>query len=449
MSNMSWFEKITNNRWVQLVAGFIAMVVISNYQYAFTYFKPGIQADLKAGSPEVVAIYSLFIAFETWPVPVAGYLVDRFGIRRLMMLGSIMIAIGWIGTALVNNLLLMYLFYGAIAGTGAGIIYISTVGNAVKWFPDRRGLAAGITAAGFGGGASITIIPFTLGIASMGWRTTMLIAAIAQGVIAFAMSLILKHPPAGYSSRFAPKISESSRVLQTVKNYNWYEAIRRPEFWLMYVMFVMVATGGLMAVGNLTDIAKFVGVANATILGISVAAIAGTVAGVTNALARIMWGGISDRLGRENTMAIAFLTEASLVFLLTTFIVRDPVIFILVLGVAYLAWGEIFALFSALTGDAFGPKYASANYGILYTAKGVASQLAGWGAALIAAIAATWTVPIYITVIFDVIAAILAIAVLKPMIRRRIRAEVVRGGGGREEEATLPPQAQKDPKSRS
>ncbi|MEM0373836.1 MAG: oxalate/formate MFS antiporter [Sulfolobales archaeon] len=437
---MSWFEKVTNNRWVQLIAGFIAMVVISNYQYAFTYFKPGIQAALNAGSPEVVAIYSLFIAFETWPVPVGGYLVDRFGIRRLMILGSIMIAIGWIGTALTNNLFLMYLFYGAIAGTGAGIIYISTVGNAVKWFPDRRGLAAGITAAGFGGGASITIIPFTLSISSIGWRTTMLIAAIIQGIIAFAMALILKHPPQEYVTKFAQRITESSRVLQTAKNYSWHEAIRRPEFWLMYIMFVMTATGGLMAVGNLTDIAKFVGVGSATILGISVAAVAGTITGVTNALARIAWGGVSDRLGRENTMTIAFLLEAALVFLITTTLVKDPVLFTVILGVAYLAWGEIFSLYSALTADAFGPKYASANYGILYTAKGVASQIAGWGAALIASISGTWTVPIYISVIFDIIAAILAIAVLKPMIRRRIKVEITKGVG-KEEKI---PQAQKD-----
>jgi OFA family oxalate/formate antiporter-like MFS transporter len=430
MIKMGWFSTVLNNRWVQLTAGFIAMVVISNYQYAFTYFKPGIQQSLNAGSPEVVAIYSLFIAFETWPVPVAGYLVDRFGIRNLMVLGSIMIAIGWIGTALSNNLLLMYLFYGAIAGTGAGIIYISTVGNAIKWFPDKRGLAAGITAAGFGGGAALTIIPFTIAISNIGWRATMLTAGILQGIIALITSLILRHPPTNFMINFQSKsqpkseTKKSPRILQSPKNYNWYEAIRRPEYWLIYVMFVMTATGGLMAIGNLTDIAKAVGVGNATLLGISVVALAGTINGITNGLARIVWGAVSDKLGRENTMAIAFAIEALLVFLITTTLAKDPLLFTILLGFAFLAWGEIFALYSALTGDAFGPKYASANYGILYTAKGVASQLAGWGAALIAIVAGTWTLPLYIAVIFDVIAAILALLLLKPIIRGRIMREL-------------------------
>ena len=422
------YGRIAGNRWVQLIAGVIGMIVISNYQYAFTLFTPGMRQQF-VGVPyaKIAAIFSMFILFETWPVPVAGYLVDKYGIRKLMILGSIGILVGWLlGGTVAKSPFDLYIYYGLIAGTGAGIIYISTVANAVKWFPDRRGLAAGLTAAGFGGGAALTIIPIAATISSMGWAHAMAVWGVAQGVIAFIMALILRHPPTGWKpagwDQLAQKVSKA--VAQSKVEYTWTQTVRRPEFYLLYLMFLFVATGGLMTTGNLSQIAKSLNVASAKMLGIAIVPFTATLAGITNALSRIMWGSISDKVGREYTMTLAFGIEAVLIFLVTQ-ITGNPMLFVILLPFVFLSWGEIYALFSAITGDVFGPKNATANYGILYTAKGASSIMAGYGAALLAAaFAGSFTVPYYIAALFDAVAAILAFFALRPLIRGRIANEV-------------------------
>jgi len=418
------YGPIAGNRVVQLIAGLVAMIVISNYQYAFTLFTPGLRQQF-AGAPysQIALIFSLFILFETWPVPVAGIFIDKFGIRTLMIVGSLGVLFGWLlGGTVATSLFHLYLCYGVLAGTGAGIIYIATVANAVKWFPDRRGLAAGLTAAGFGGGAALTLIPISKTITALGWAHSMALWGVMQGVIACIMALILRHPPEGWKpAGWVPKASKT--VVQTKVNYSWQETLRRPEFYLLYLMFIMVCAGGLMTTGNLSEIARSLKVQNATILGVSIVAFTATLTGITNAGSRIMWGFISDRLGRENTMTLAFAVEGVFIFLVTQ-IANSPLLFVMVLPFVFLSWGEIYALFSAITGDVFGPKNASANYGMLYTAKGMASIMAGWGAALVAAaFAGSFQVPYYIAAAFDFAAALLAFLALKPLIRRRIASE--------------------------
>jgi MFS transporter, OFA family, oxalate/formate antiporter len=422
------YGSVGGNRWIQLIAGVVSMIVISNYQYAFTLFTPGMRETFK-GVPysQIATIFTAFILFETWPVPVAGIFVDKFGIRKLMSLGSILILLGWLlsGT-IAKSVHDLWIYYGVLAGTGAGIIYISTVANAVKWFPDRRGLAAGLTAAGFGGGAALTLIPIAGTISSIGWASTMAIWGVAQGIIALICAFILRHPPAGWQPRgWAEKSKTVSKVLSQSKvNYTWTQTLTRPEFYLLYIMFLFVCTGGLMTTGNLSQIAKSLNVFDAKVLGIAIVPFTATIAGVTNAFSRIMWGSISDKLGREYTMTLAFAVEAFLIFLMTQ-IHGHPMLFVLVLPFVFLSWGEIYALFSAITGDVFGPKNATANYGMLYTAKGVSSILAGFGAAALAAyFAGSFVVPYYITAIFDAIAAVLAFFVLRPLIRKRIAKEV-------------------------
>jgi OFA family oxalate/formate antiporter-like MFS transporter len=410
------------NRWVQLAAGVTAMIVIANFQYAFTLFTPGLK-DQFASVPyeEIALIYTLFILFETWPVPVAGYFIDRFGIRNLMLIGAVLILLGWVlGGTIATSVFHLYILYGVLAGTGAGIIYVATVANAIKWFPDRRGLAAGLTAAGFGGGSALTLIPINATIASMGWAGAMTTWGIGQGIVAIAMALILRHPPKGW----LPKDWEQPKaVAQTRREFTPAQMLSQKEFYIMYVMFLMVATGGLMTTGNMSEIAKSLNVFDATFFGIAIVPLTATLAGVTNAFARIMWGAVSDRFGREYTMAFAFALEGVLIFLMTR-ITGNPLAFLILMPFVFLAWGEIYALFSAITGDVFGPKNASANYGILYTAKGLASIMAGWGAAAVAAVyAGSFSVPYYIAGMFDLTAAVLALFVLRPIIRRRIAGE--------------------------
>ncbi len=413
---------IAGNRWIQLTAGVVAMIVISNFQYAFTLFTPGLkQTFASAPYSDIALIYTLFILFETWPVPVAGYFIDKFGIRNLMLIGAVLILLGWVGGGMfATSLFHLYIFYGVLAGTGAGIIYIATVANAVKWFPDKRGLAAGLTAAGFGGGSALTLIPISSSIASMGWAGAMTAWGIGQGVVAIAMALILHHPPKGWLPKdwVQPKA-----VVQTRRDFTSPQMLSQKEFYIMYFMFLMVCTGGLMTTGNMSQIAKSLNVFDAKFMGIAIVPLTATIAGVTNAFARIMWGAVSDRFGREYTMAFAFALEGVLIFLMTQ-IMGSPIAFMILMPFVFLAWGEIYALFSALTGDVFGPKNASGNYGIMYTAKGLASIMAGWGAAAVAAMyAGSFSVPYYISAIFDLTAAVLALFVLRPIVRKRIAGE--------------------------
>lgn len=413
---------IAGNRWIQLAAGVTAMVVISNFQYAFTLFTPGLKQQF-ANVPysEIALIYTLFILFETWPVPVAGYFIDKFGIRKLMIIGSIGIFLGWVlGGTVATSVFHLYLCYGVLAGTGAGIIYIATVANAVKWFPDKRGLAAGLTAAGFGGGSALTLIPINASITSMGWAGAMTAWGVGQGIVAIVMALILHHPPKGWLPKdwVQPKA-----VVQTRKDFTAGQMMSQKEFYIMYAMFLMVCTGGLMTTGNMSQIAKSLNVFDAKFMGIAIVPFTATVAGVTNAFARIMWGAVSDRFGREYTMAFAFALEGVLIFMMTQ-IMGNAVAFMILMPFVFLAWGEIYALFSAITGDVFGPKNASGNYGILYTAKGMASILAGWGAAAVAAVyAGSFEVPYYISAAFDILAAFMALFILRPIIRKRIAGE--------------------------
>ncbi len=413
---------IAGNRWIQLAAGVVAMVVISNFQYAFTLFTPGLKAQF-ASVPysDIALIYTLFILFETWPVPLAGYFIDKFGIRNLMLIGAVLITLGWVGGGMfATSVFHLYISYGVLAGTGAGIIYIATVANAVKWFPDKRGLAAGLTAAGFGGGSALTLIPISGSIASMGWAGAMTSWGIGQGVIAILAALVLHHPPKGWlpANWVQPKA-----VVQTRKEFSAKQMLSQKEFYVMYFMFVVVCTGGLMTTGNMSQIAKSLNVYDAKVWGIAIVPFVATIAGVTNAFARIMWGAVSDRFGREYTMAFAFALEGVLIFLMTQ-ISGNPIAFMVLMPFVFLAWGEIYALFSAITGDVFGPKNASGNYGILYTAKGLASILAGWGAAALAAMyAGSFSVPYYISSAFDITAAVVALYILRPIIRKRIAGE--------------------------
>jgi OFA family oxalate/formate antiporter-like MFS transporter len=413
---------ISGNRWFQLAAGVLAMIVISNFQYAFTLFTPGLKESFK-GVPysDIALIYTLFILFETWPVPLAGYFIDKFGIRKLMIIGAILITLGWVGGGLfATSLFHLYLYYGVLAGTGCGIIYIATVANAVKWFPDKRGLAAGLTAAGFGGGSALTLIPISNTIASIGWAGAMTWWGLGQGIVAILCALILSHPPKGWSPA---NWVQPKAVAQTRREFTPGQMMSQKEFYIMYAMFLMVCTGGLMTTGNMSQIAKSLNVADATFMGIAIVPLTATIAGVMNAFARIMWGAVSDRVGREYTMAFAFVLEGVLIFLMTT-ISGNPIAFMLLMPFVFLAWGEIYALFSAITGDVFGPKNSSANYGILYTAKGMSAILAGWGAAALAAMyAGSFTVPYYIAAAADIVAAVLALYVLRPIIRKRIAGE--------------------------
>ena len=409
-------------RWSQLAIGIICMVMIANLQYGWTLFTIPMSEKFGWSLASIQVAFTLFVLFETWLVPAEGYLVDRFGPQIVVFAGGAFTGLAWVLNSFASSLAMLYLAQ-IIGGLGAGAVYGTCVGNALKWFPDRRGLAAGLTAAGFGIGSALTIIPIQRMISTHGFQDTFFTFGIGQGLVVIVLSFFLFAPRRGQT----PEASTSGRVQQSRVEYEPLQVLKEPTFWVMYVMFVLMAGGGLMATAQLKPIAKdfHLDTAPVTFIGITLPALtfALTIDRVLNGLTRPFFGWVSDFLGRENTMFIAFLLEGIGIWALYVY-GQNPVGFVLLSGLVFFAWGEIYSLFPATCTDCFGATYATTNAGFLYTAKGTASLLVPLANVLVAETGG-WRTAFIIAAVFNVIAALMAIFVLKP-IRQRL---VARPGG--------------------
>src|SRR5665811_1815730 len=395
-------------RWGQLIFGIICMVMIANLQYGWTLFVNPIDQKFHWGRAAIQVAFTIFVLTETWLVPFEGYLIDKFG-PKIMICGSgVLVAIAWVVNSMADSLFLLYVG----AAIGAGVIYGGAVGNAPKWFPDRRGLAAGLTAAGFGAGSALTILPIASMIQTSGYQSTFLWFGLGQGIIVCIVGLLLKAPQAGEVA-----IPAAPAVQQTRRDYGPDEVLKTPPFWVMYAMFVMVGAGGLMAIAQLAPIAldyKIAGIP-VSILGLTLPALtfALTIDRVLNGICRPFFGWVSDHIGRENTMFIAFFFEGVGIYALL-YAANNPVLFVILSGVVFFAWGEIYSLFPATCTDIYGRKFATTNYGMLYTAKGTASLLVPLASVLTAA-TGSWHAVFYVAAILNIVAAVMAVFVLKPM----------------------------------
>ena len=403
-------------RWGQLIFGIICMVMTANLQYGWTLFVGPIDQKYHWGRAAIQVAFSIFVLTETWLVPIEGYLIDKFGPRIMISLSGLLIAVAWIINSVADSLALLYVG-AAIGGIGAGVIYGGCVGNALKWFPDRRGLAAGLTAAGFGAGSALTIVPIANVIQTSGYQSAFLWFGIGQGIVVIFVALLLRAPQAGEVS--APA---SAAVQQSRRDYAPIEVLRTVPFWVMYAMFVMVGAGGLMAVAQLAPIANDFQIAKVpvSLIGLTLPALtfALTIDRVLNGLCRPFFGWVSDMIGRENTMFIAFLAEGIGIFALLHF-GTNPVMFVILSGVVFFAWGEIYSLFPATCTDIYGRTYATTNYVMLYTAKGTASLLVPLANVLTAA-TGSWHAVFYVAAVLNIVAALMAIAVLRPIRRKFI-----------------------------
>ncbi len=402
-------------RWGQLLFGIICMVMIANLQYGWTLFVNPIDQKYHWGRAAIQVAFTIFVLTETWLVPFEGYLIDRFG-PKIMVCGSgVLVAVAWIINSVADSLFLLYVG-AAIGGIGAGVIYGASVGNALKWFPDQRGLAAGLTAAGFGAGSALTVIPIANMIQTSGYEAAFLWFGLGQGIVVVLVALLLKAPHGEVPAPARPAVQ------QTRRDYGPTEAIRTPVFWVMYAMFVMVGAGGLMAIAQLAPIANDYKIADipVSILGLTLPALtfALTIDRVLNGVCRPFFGWVSDHIGRENTMFIAFFVEGVGIYALLSF-ADNPVLFVILSGLVFFAWGEIYSLFPATCTDIYGRKFATTNYGMLYTAKGTASLLVPLANVLTTA-TGSWHAVFYVAAILNVVAALMALFVLKPMRARTI-----------------------------
>ncbi|MEH2470031.1 OFA family oxalate/formate antiporter-like MFS transporter [Nitrobacteraceae bacterium AZCC 2161] len=399
-------------RWIQLGMGIVCMAMIANLQYGWTLFVDPIDAKYHWGRASIQLAFTLFVVVETWLVPVEAWFVDKYGPRVVIMFGGVMISLAWILNSYADSLVLLYAA-AIVGGIGAGSVYGTCVGNALKWFPDRRGLAAGATAAGFGAGAAITVVPIANMIAESGYQHAFLTFGIGQGLIVFVLAFFMRKP-----LHALPVRRKQLNLPQTKIDFTPPQVLRSPIFWVMYLVFVMVAAGGLMTAAQIAPIAKDFKIANepVSLLGFQMAALTFAISldRIFDGFGRPFFGWVSDTIGREYTMFIAFGTAALMLLTLSAY-GHVPIVFVLATAVYFGVFGEIYSLFPATCGDTFGAKFATTNNGMLYTAKGTAALLVPL-ASLIAA-SYGWQAVFVVVVALNATAALLALFVIKPMRR--------------------------------
>ena len=398
---------VTSTRWIQLVLGVIAMMSISSPQYVWTLFTKSFQDSIGTTLPAIQVTFSILIVLQTWLSPLQGFLVDKFGPRLLIAFGCALSGLGWITSAYITSLTGLYLTYGLFCGVGTGIVYIGIIGLMVRWFPDRRGFATGMVAAGYGFGAILTTFPIDTMLKSAGYQHTLVVFGIILGVVGAAAALAMRMP-AGDDTLPAPAVMASKKDVAPK------DMLRTDVFWLMFFMMTMMSTGGLMIISQFAAFSRDFGVTKVMVFGLAALPLALTIDRITNGLTRPFFGWVSDRIGRENTMAIAFIMEACAVTAMV--LLRDNTLaFVLLSGVVFFGWGEIFSLFPSTLTDTFGTKFATTNYGFLYMAQGVGSVLGGPLAALLHDKAGSWMPVFAIIITLDALTGILALFALKPL----------------------------------
>jgi OFA family oxalate/formate antiporter-like MFS transporter len=407
-----------STRWVQLGLGLIAMMAISSPQYVWTLFVKPFQTATGGTLPAIQVTFSLLVVLQTFLSPLQGWLVERFGVRFLITLGCLLSGLGWVVSAQITTVTGLYLTYGLFCGVGTGIVYVGIVGLMLKWFPDRRGLATGVVAAGYGFGAILTTFPIDGMIKGSGYAGTLVTFGIVLGGIGALAGLFLRQPPAGVV-RLRDEV-----VALGIADVGPGAMLKTPVFWLMFVMMTMMSTGGLMVISQFAPFMRDFGVADTLVFGMAALPFALTLDRVTNGLTRPFFGWVSDNVGREPTMAIAFGLEALAVLVMLS-VRGDALLFALMSGVVFFGWGEIFSLFPSTLTDTFGAKNATTNFGFLYMSQGIGSMLGGPAAAVLHDATGSW-IPVFVMiVVMDALTALLAVVALRPM----RRAYLARSGG--------------------
>ncbi|QWD63811.1 oxalate/formate MFS antiporter [Polynucleobacter sp. MWH-UH2A] len=404
---MSEGTGILKSKWVQLALGVICMMSISSPQYVWALFTKPIMGQLGVTLTELQVTFSILIVLQTFFSPFQGYLVDKFGPRLLLSIGTILTGLSWVLSANLTTVSNLYITYGVLGGLGTGIVYIGVVGLMVRWFPNNRGFAVGMVAAGYGIGALLTTFPISTSLAESGLQGTLTFFGYLIGVVGLLAAQGIRVP-------HADRVQTAGQIEAAASGVAPKTMLKTPVFWLMFLMMSMMSTSGLMVISQMGAFAKDFGITSATVFGMAALPLALTIDRVTNGLTRPFFGWVSDKLGREYTMTIAFGLEA-VAMLLWVMTRSDPLMFVLLSGIVFFGWGEIFSLFPSTLTDTFGQKHATTNYGFLYMAQGVGSIIGGPIAAYIHGVADSWIPVFAIMIALDATAAILAFFVLRPM----------------------------------
>lgn len=415
-----WVARHVGRRRWQLAACVVAMAAIASPQYAWTLFTGPLTRGLNTSLSHVQIAFTVFILAQSWLVPILGYLMDLLGARMVVALGGVLVGLGWVGAGLATSLWELYLFY-ALSGVGVAAVYGACMGLALKWFPDRRGLAAGLAVGAYGSGAALTVVPIRHLIEGAGYRTALTVWGFLLGatVVLAAWPMMAPHP--GWRpSEHASSAGSSHDPSFHARGVTPPEMLQSGAFYLLYLIAVLVTFGGLMVSAQLKPIAAARGIDHVELLpGVDAVALALMANLVVAALARPFWGWLSDRIGRYHTMALAFgFGGLSILGLLLSG--QDAVRFVVFCALTAFTWGASFVLFTATVGDTFGSTYAATNNGIHYTSKGVAAIFAGWGAAWLVEAAGNWAVVFWLGALCNFAAAFLVLCVLRRAITRTV-----------------------------
>ena len=402
-----------HNRWFQLCAALLAMIMIANLQYAWTLFVEPMQEQTGWQLSDIQLAFTLFIVFQTWVQPLDGWLVDRLGPRWFITAAGLLCGLGWAGIGQATSLPMLYLSYCA-AGIGAAFVYSCSIGSALKWFKERRGLAAGIMAAGFGGGTALFIPAITWLIETRGYAATFAATGALQGTVIVVVAQFLRHPPVQRVAVATPASGMAASVGR--RQFTTLEMLRTPQFYLMYAAFVLMATGGLLVTANARPMASSWG------LSLGALTLALTLNPIANGASRVFWGWASDRLGRENTMILTFLLQSVCLWAVVTLGQLSGAWFAATLVAVFFTWGQIYSLFPSLSGDYFGTRNATSNYAVLYTAKGVAAIIGPWAGALIFEQSGSWAMGFYGSAAMALLAA--GAAMRLRAVARSVKAEI-------------------------
>jgi len=394
------------------------MIVISSPQYVWALFTQPLTAELRSTLPELQITFSILIVVQTFLSPWQGVLVDRFGPRLLLSFGVLITGLSWILAAQVSSLTMLYLTYGLLGGIGTGVVYVGVIGHMVQWFPDKRGLATGLVAAGYGIGALLTTFPIAAVLRESTYQVALTRFGLVFAVVGLVAAQGLRRPDAAWQMAWNQRRRATGLATgHAAIDLTPFEMLGTRIFWLMFAMMTMMSTTGLMVTSQMGAFTRDFGMGSVLVFGLPVLPLALSLDRITNGATRPLFGWVSDRIGRENTMLIAFALEgtAMTLWLLSR---GNPVLFVLLSGLVFFGWGEIFSLFPSTLTDTFGTRHATANYGCLYMAQGIGSVLGGPVAALLHQSTGSW-IPVFAVIItMDFATAVLAIGVLKPMRRR-------------------------------
>lgn len=406
------------NPWFQLVASLISMVMIANLQYGWTLFVEPMRDAHAWQLSGIQGAFSFFILLQTWVQPLDGWFIDRIGPRRFITVAGILCGIGWSAMGYATSLPQLYFFYG-MAGIGAAFVYSGCIGSALKWFPNRRGFASGVIAAGFGGGTSLFVPVIAYLIRDYSYQAAFLATGIFQGVIITVVAQFLRHPGADFAAPKAASTAAAAKSRRNTENFTTKEMLCTPHFYILYLMFIAMATGGLFVTSNSGSLVRSWGM---TVAVLTTATALGPLA---NGASRIFWGWFSDRRGRENTMVIAFLLQAACLVSVVTIGRTSGLMFTVTLVLTYFTWGEIYSLFPSTLGDYFGSKYATSNYGFLYSAKGVAAIIGGYLAAKLFEQFGSWDAVFYGSAVLALLSGVTAFAMRTAPLPKRAAGQTL------------------------